>query len=166
MNKFVISSEEHIKIIFHTYRMKIIEQYTKMENMTATFKQIADALGDNSSKVTYHGKMLIDIGVLELDHTEIINGINAKYYKLIYDVFDMDNDFKIPDVAKVMVNKQISDTLMRLITDMQTKLSDALDSDGKQGVHVSSGEVYLTDEEMKDLIDTVMEYADKKGKKT
>lgn len=88
MSQFVIRTEEEFKIISDPFRLRIIKIFSEMPDMTATSKQIADILNENSSKVTYHLKMLLKIGVIEFDHTEVINGINAKYYRLLFDSFD------------------------------------------------------------------------------
>ena len=56
MEPFFVRTEEEFNVIYHSYRMKIITAFSQQENMTATFKQIGDLLGDASSKVTYHEK--------------------------------------------------------------------------------------------------------------
>ncbi|MDK9711007.1 helix-turn-helix domain-containing protein [Acidaminobacter sp.] len=59
-------------------------------NRPATAKQIADALTLAPAKVHYHVQKLLSIGILELDHTEEINGIIAKFYKTSVDSFVID----------------------------------------------------------------------------
>lgn len=92
MALFVIRTEEEFKVIGDPFRMKIIHIMSGFPEQMGTSKQIADALGENSSKVSYHLKMLLKIGVIELDHIEVVNGINAKYFKLLFDSFDTQFD--------------------------------------------------------------------------
>ena len=92
MALFVIRTEEEFKVVGDPFRMKIIHALSEMPDQMATSKQIADVMGENSSKVTYHLKMLLKIGVIELDHIEVVNGINAKFYKLLFDSFDTQFD--------------------------------------------------------------------------
>lgn len=81
-----IESDEEIKIFSDPYRMRIINAYIKAgEPMTV--KGVADMMGEVPAKVHYHVKKLISIDILRLDHTEVINGITAKYYRLTTDSF-------------------------------------------------------------------------------
>lgn len=49
----------------------------------ATCKQLADAMGISASSVTHLVKKLETLGLVELDHTELIRGITAKYWRYI-----------------------------------------------------------------------------------
>ncbi len=81
-----IQTDEEIKIFSDPYRMRIINAYIKAgEPMTV--KGVADLMGEVPAKVHYHVKKLISIDILKLDHTEVINGITAKYYALTTDQF-------------------------------------------------------------------------------
>lgn len=81
-----IESDEEIKIFSDPYRMRIINAYIKAgEPMTV--KGVADMMGEVPAKVHYHVKKLISIDILVLDHTKVINGITAKYYRLTTDSF-------------------------------------------------------------------------------
>jgi len=81
-----IESDEEIKIFSDPYRMRIINAYIKAgEPMTV--KGVADMMEEVPAKVHYHVKKLISIDILRLDHTELINGITAKYYALTTDSF-------------------------------------------------------------------------------
>lgn len=81
-----IQTDEEIKIFSDPYRMRIINAYIKAgEPMTV--KGVADLMGEVPAKVHYHVKKLISIDILRLDHTEVINGITAKYYVLTTDSF-------------------------------------------------------------------------------
>lgn len=76
-----IETDEEIKIFSDPYRMKIINTYIKAHK-PLTVKGVADLMGEVPAKVHYHVKKLIAINILKLDHTEVINGITAKYYLL------------------------------------------------------------------------------------
>lgn len=81
-----IETDEEIKIFSDPYRMRIINAYIKAgEPMTV--KGVADLMGEVPAKVHYHVKKLISIDILALDHTKLINGITAKYYRLTTDSF-------------------------------------------------------------------------------
>lgn len=48
-----------------------------------TPKELADRMGISASSVTFHIKKLAELGVVALDHTEVIRGITARYYKAL-----------------------------------------------------------------------------------
>lgn len=81
-----IKTDEEIKIFSDPYRMKIINAYIKAGE-PLTVKGVADIMGEVPAKVHYHVKKLIAIDILRLDHTEVINGITAKYYALTTETF-------------------------------------------------------------------------------
>ena len=81
-----IETDEEIKIFSDPYRMRIINAYIKA-GQPMTVKGVADLMGEVPAKVHYHVKKLISIEILALDHTQLINGITAKYYRLTTDSF-------------------------------------------------------------------------------
>ncbi|MCF8018678.1 ArsR family transcriptional regulator [Petrocella atlantisensis] len=81
-----IETDDEIKIFSDPYRMKIINAYIKARK-PLTVKGVADIMGEVPAKVHYHVKKLLSIDILVLDHTEVINGITAKYYKLTTEQF-------------------------------------------------------------------------------
>jgi len=89
MNKIrKIETDEEIKIFSDPYRMRIINTYIKVGE-PLTVKGVADQMGEVPAKVHYHVKKLLRIHILVLDHTKIINGITAKYYRLVTENFSV-----------------------------------------------------------------------------
>lgn len=85
----LIRTEKEIKIFSDPYRLKIIKTYQRNKK-PMTVKNVADEMGEVPANVHYHVKKLLSINILELDHIEVVNGINAKYYKLVDDGFRID----------------------------------------------------------------------------
>ena len=75
----IISTTEELEVLSDPFRLSIINAYRE-HGEPLTVKGCADILGEVPSKVHYHVKKLLKIDVLALDHIEVINGINAKYY--------------------------------------------------------------------------------------
>ncbi len=163
MEPFYVRTEEEFNVIYHSYRMKIITAFSQQENMTATFKQIGDLLGDASSKVTYHGKMMIQIGLLKLDHTNIINGITAKYYRLVSDDFRIQLDRKSDPVLEKKLMKHQAVIALDSLDEMKA-LVGALGNKPRSLI-MSSNDLYLTDEEVKELNELIHRFAQKKKKR-
>lgn len=85
----ILKLPEEIKIMSDPLRMTIFKAFHHL-NRPATAKQVADELRLAPAKVHYHVQKLLSIGILELDHTEEINGIIAKFYKTSVDSFVID----------------------------------------------------------------------------
>ncbi len=85
----ILKSPEEIKIMSDPLRMTIFKAFQHL-NRPATAKQVADELSLAPAKVHYHVQKLLGIGIIELDHTEEINGIIAKFYKTSVDSFVID----------------------------------------------------------------------------
>lgn len=165
MALFVIRTEEEFKVIGDPFRMKIIHTMSEMPDQMATSKQIADVLGENSSKVTYHLKMLLKIGVIELDHIELVNGINAKFYKLLFDSFDTQFD-----VASELDLEVFHQSYMGMFSGAVNSFLEELkkikfDREKRyQGV-MSYEKVWLSDEEFNSINEFIFEVIENHKKK-
>ena len=76
-----LSTHEDLKIFMSPQRQKLL-RLMRIEGIPMTAKAIADMLGVSASSVKHHINKLMDLGILELSHKKIINGITASYYKL------------------------------------------------------------------------------------
>jgi len=74
-----LTTLEEIKIFSDPYRLRIMKTFVDF-GRPATVKEVADRMGEVPAKVYYHVKKLESIGLVSIDHTEVINGIVAKYY--------------------------------------------------------------------------------------
>ena len=82
VKEITIQTKEELDIYMNPQRQRILK-CMELKAIPMTPKQISDELGISSSSVTFHIKKLLEIGVVELDHTEMIRGILAKYYRRI-----------------------------------------------------------------------------------
>lgn len=74
-----LKTMSEIKIISNPIRMRVLRNYYAI-GKPATVKQMASYMGEVPANIHYHVKKLVEIHVLELDHTESVNGITAKFY--------------------------------------------------------------------------------------
>lgn len=162
-NVRLIQTNEEFKIFADTYRMKIIDMYSE-KDIPMTVKMVADFLKEVPSKVHYHVQKLIKINILILDHIEVINGINAKYYIL------KDKSFKIDikdDTSPKMKEFQIDATLAVIIKSIDIFKNDVIthgevikkknQSEKKDGF-ISQRNIYLSDEELHKLQIYIFDY--------
>ena len=82
LREIMIQSKDELDIYMNPQRQRILK-CMELKAVPMTPKQISDALGISPSSVTFHIKKLLEIGVVELDHTEMVRGICAKYYRRI-----------------------------------------------------------------------------------
>lgn len=153
----LIKTNDEFKIISDPYRMKILDIMIQNGNpMTVTM--IADELGEVPAKVHYHVKKFLSLDILKLEHTELINGITAKYYIVYYsqfkiDVDDMSNDnmqqIQIDNVTKLVVDKinQFKEDFVHRTEDIKNLPKDQRKTDGM----ISKTDLYLNDEELKEF---------------
>ena len=161
--KRTISTDEEIKIFADPYRMKIIETFIG-EKRPMTVKEVADILGEIPAKIHYHVRKLLSIDILELDHIEVIHGINAKYYTLVHDSFRFEvnkddnlrmRSLQFQGITKIVMN-QIENFKKDFLdrADMASSDTNDLDNDG----FVTSTKIYLSEKEYLELEELMTHY--------
>jgi hypothetical protein len=165
-NTRIISTREELKIFSDPYRMEIINTYRSKEKaLTAT--QCANLMGEIPSKVHYHIKKLLKINILTLDHVKVINGINARYYKLPKPNFTI--RLKDEEQQKVYsgLNKVESfainmiDTFKsNFIKTAQKAIDDNVTDEAEVGT-VGTTRLYLSEDDYKKLIEDMEELLQK-----
>jgi hypothetical protein len=149
-------------------RMKILKQYYGFSK-PATVKQIADHMKEVPANIHYHVKKLVEIAVLELDHTEVVNGIVAKYYLPTAQTIKIEDDessLKPGSISEYdVLISNFFDENKKSFLDQTTK-----DSSKSKELALISKTLYLSDKEYDDFVDYFKEistkYKDpKEGKK-
>lgn len=79
MNTILLSDDRDLKIFMHPLRQKMLNLLAIKGMMTA--KQVADTLAITSSSAKHHILKLVELGAVEVDHTELVHGITAIYYR-------------------------------------------------------------------------------------
>ena len=163
----IISTGEELKIFSDPYRMEIINTYRSQDKaLTAT--GCANIMGENPAKIHYHVKKLLKINILALDHVKVINGINAKYYKLpkpnftirLKDEEQQKMYSSLNKVESIVVN--LIDTFKsNFIKAAQKAIDDKVKDETEVG-RVGTTELYLSKEDYKklkvDLYDLLEKY--------
>lgn len=154
----VISTPEEMKIFSDPYRLKIIRTFQKSKE-PLTVKGCADLMGEVPAKVHYHVKKLLRIDILELDHIEVINGINAKYYKLPTKSFTIsiredDEDAMYKQLGQIheMV-KRIMDEFKEDFMKSNSKSIEKQTKKTSDAGFVTSNTIYLSEDDHKEITD-------------
>lgn len=152
MKTIDITTRKQLDIYMNPQRQRLLK-CLELNIAPMTPKQISDMLNISPSSVTFHLKKLVELGVVELDHTELIHGILAKFYKKVPVTINLgagiEGDLKAE--KEVLADYFINDIWngfkkymngLRLDEDSDI---DSIPGDSKNGV------LYLTDEEAKKL---------------
>lgn len=166
----IISTTEELKVFSDPFRLNIINVYREHEE-PLTVKGCADVLGEFPAKVHYHVKKLLEIDVLVLDHIEVINGINAKYYKLVDSRFKIQLKEDTPDVIEnnlKHVNNIMISQLEQFKMDFINMSQIALKKEAANQYDVgwfSLNKLYLSENEFEELEKLLLDFVTTHNKK-
>lgn len=162
----IITTDEELKIFSDPYRMKIIKTYQGY-GVPLTVKQCADHLGEVPAKVHYHVKKLLSINVLELDHVEVINGINAKYYYLPKTSFtvklqdeESEKIYKQLNKVESMIANMIDDFKKDFFISSKNAVDHKIEDPTEVGM-ITAKDVYLSEEDFEVLSKELSELANR-----
>jgi DNA-binding transcriptional ArsR family regulator len=164
MDKKVIklSSQEDLKIYMSPQRQKIM-RFMRMNGEPMTPKALADMLGVSPSSAQYHIKKLGSLGIVELDHTESINGITAKFYKTAdADIhIGTDPEEGLDNERKAILQNAMNDTLNGLLEVIACKKKNKDDECPKEiNGEFLNGILHLTREDADKLMHMIKEFVD------
>lgn len=164
-NTLVLSTEEEIKIFADPYRNKIIKAFLE-SSVPLTVTQVATIMGEVPANVHYHLKKLIKINILELDHIEVVKGINAKFYRLAYENFRLstspeETDKLRSDKQFARIKELIYSELDEFKKEVSTMPKFEPNDEKPKGIF-GKRDIYLTEEEFRKLKDIITDFmADK-----
>lgn len=81
---FIASSEEELQVLSSPQRQRIFK-IMQSEGVPMHGKEIGDHLGVKAASAHYHLKKLERVGVIKQSHTQVVNGITARYYEVTVD---------------------------------------------------------------------------------
>lgn len=82
MDTIVLSGKRELDIYMNPQRQNLIRRM-QISGVPMTPKQLSDQIGISASSVQHHIRQLVELGLVELDHTELIHGITASYYRIL-----------------------------------------------------------------------------------
>ena len=103
----ILNTLEEINLVSDPIRLKII---ITLGTTAKTAQDLSDALGVSRSKIHYHLRLLEDNGIVEVVHTELINGITQKYFLPVAKAFipksDIFNKNSNKNIFSFKINKE------------------------------------------------------------
>lgn len=81
MKTIILSTKKDLNIYINPQRQQLMRQM-RLSGIPMTPKQLSEKMGISASSVQHHIGKLLELGLIELDHTESIHGIIASFYRL------------------------------------------------------------------------------------
>lgn len=165
MTKKVIklSSQGDLKIFMSPQRQKLL-RHMSIIGEAVTPKAISDMLKISPSSAQFHIKKLETLGVVELDHKESINGIQAKFYK------PADVDIHIGSPLEENLSKERYAIMQNIIKNTFDGLLSLFDTGVSKEVVAKNSEfvngvVHMSQKEGQELLSIIREFVIKHEKK-
>jgi predicted transcriptional regulator len=165
MKKVVLTTKEELNIYMSPTRQQLL-RLLNIANTPMTPKMLSDKLQISASSVQHHIKKLMSLGLIELDHTEVINGITASFYKPTQ-VFVQVGLNQLDDLAEqreALLQDSIAQVYGGFRRQMKKRISlqGSKDSDGLQKWgDILSGVVHLNEQESDELMKLVTSFLER-----
>lgn len=168
-NYIVLSTDKELKILMSPIRQRLLK-VMRREGKTVTAKHLADKLNISPSSVQHHIKLLQQVGIIEFDHNEVINGITAKYFRLSDKMVsigqDLNDDLSSErDVLAKNILSKTYDGYQELIAEKRHFLSEEYRKGNKIADQLT-GVLHLTTEEANELFDIIENFMKSHSKAT
>lgn len=158
-NVVYLSTREELNIYMSPVRQELM-RVLRLSSVPMTPKSLADRLGISPSSVQHHLKKLLSLGVVEVDHQEVINGITATYYRESFATvrIGLERRDELQEEREAMVTHLVNRALqgfLKLIRSAPKGLpAEELE---KRGV-LTSGVVRLSPKEREELMELVNKF--------
>lgn len=164
MDHIKLSTKKELEIYMNPVRQNLL-RLLERSKLPMTPKQLSQKLDISPSSVQHHIKKLESLGVITLDHTEVINGITARYYCPTYVNVRIGLDH--PDDTQlqkeVLVQEQIARTYEGFLTQKKKFIelfnNEDLESRWDLG-DIMTGVVHLSPGEGEELLTLIKDFLD------
>lgn len=159
MEPIVLTEKKELDILINPQRQNLLRQM-RIAGVPMTPKQLSDRLGISASSVQHHLKKLVELGVVELSHTERVRGITASYYRVSPRTIRIGGlvDDEYGDQRLALIQNSIS-TVCNGFFDYCRQGVGNLDPEVQHG-DMLTGVVHLGRQEAKELYGIIRAYLD------
>ncbi len=166
-NYIVLKTDKELKIFMSPVRQKIIKVIHRA-GKPVTSKYVADKLEISPSSAQHHIKKLEQVGIVEFDHNEIINGITAKYLRITEKTISIGQDINDDLTAeRDILARNILNTAYNGYKELINENRQLISEEYKKGnkfVDQLTGVVHLSTEEANELFDIIDVFIKKHSK--
>lgn len=170
MKKITLTTREELNIYMSPVRQQLLRELSISKD-PMTPKALSDKLKISASSVQHHIKKLMSLGLIELDHTEIINGITASFYKkaqvLVQVGLDKSDDLSLQRFALIQDSiAQVYDGFCRQMKKrMSLQGNNDIESIQKWG-DILSGVAHLNEQESDGLMKLIVSFLEEHSRPT
>lgn len=154
-----ITTREQLNIYINPQRQLLLHEMQVLAR-PATCKQLADVMGISPSSVTHHMRKLESLGLVEVDHTETVRGITARYWRAI----PTEVVLRVSDRGDLQEEKMaLADYVAQQVIDGMHAYTASGAARRDQEAGLASGEqrsgvLYLTEEDARSLRQTLADF--------
>ena len=163
MRKIILSTKEDLNIYMNPTRQEIL-RILALSIDPVTPKMLSDRLGISASGVQHHIKKLLGLNLIELDHTEVINGINARFYKAsnVTVQIGLESDDGTSHQRKAIMQASISGVYDRFNAHLEESVKENPVTTEKLVAHgdILTGIVHLNQKDSAELMSIIRDYID------
>ena len=159
MDTIVLSGKKELDIYINPQRQKLL-RCMKIAGVPMTPKQLSDQLGISASSVQHHIKKLVELGIVELSHTEQIRGITASYYKVLPKTISIGGQIADEnDDQRLAIMQNSMNSIFSSFTEYCKSNRARMEQDVQHG-DMLSGILRLGREEAKELYGMIRDFLD------
>ena len=154
-----ITTRKQLDIYMNPQRQRLLHEMQLIVR-PATCKELADIMGISASSVTHHMKKLEELGLIELDHTEAIRGITARYWRAVPEqvrrrVSGGDDLREEKELVVDYLNQRVFEGLRAYVSSGAATRDEQL---GRARGELRAGVVYLTEDDARSFRQMVDEF--------
>lgn len=157
IKEIYINSKKELDIYMNPQRQRLLK-YMDIQGTPMTPKQLSELLEISASSATYHIKKLESLGIVELDHAELIHGICAKFYRRV-PVQVILQGAKKDDLRAE--KEAFLDYMMNDVWNGFKHYMKTVDVEAEEKGDVRNGILYLDDEAVRELMDFMHTFEEK-----
>ena len=170
MKKISLSTREELSIYMSPVRKQLLRELS-IANGPLTPKALSEKLNISPSSVQHHIKRLQSLGIVELDHTEVINGIKASFYKRAQVLVQI--GLEKADDLSAEKEALVQDSLVRIFNGFNKQMHKRINQSGSRDVDMLSkwgdvltGVVHLQEDKAVELMEHIRAFLEEHSEPT
>lgn len=154
----ILRTEKELKVFMDPMRQRLL-RIMEIAGAPLTAKNIADRMKMTAPSAKHHLTQLESIGLVEPDHTEIIHGITAQYYRIADVEIRLGVDESEFKTEKELITENL---VMSVFRNFIHNLHTTSDITTVGDIH--TGVVHLTEEQYHDIHNQIMRFSQENRK--
>lgn len=166
MKKIIhLKEKKDLAVFLNPTRHEILREMRRV-GVSVTPKFLSDQLGISPSSIQFHLRKLLEIGLVELEHTEQIRGINARFYQLCEAEvhFGMEEDTHTEE-KEMLAEQYLMTAYQGFKQTLRQHRGEEGDLTGKYG-DLYQSITYLYESDSQELFDFILKFCEAHKKKT